>query len=306
MRATVERRSAAFAPGHVTGAFAPGTSARDPRARGSVGIGLVLEAGVRAEARWRPSRRPRVSIVADAPHPLGISHDVAARLLARRPGELTVRLSHQLPIGQGFGMSAAGALSTALAVAPLVGASRSRAIATAHLADLFGGGGLGGVAAILGGGLERRLAAGIPPFGRVVRRTVTDPVLVAVVGEPIPSPRVLTDPRALARIAAAYGAIGLGGGAPTMERFWTESERFSDRVDLAPRPVRDAVRAVRRRGGRAAQAMFGRSFFATLPSGPRRSELLGWLEGRGIRAVELRVPRVGARRVRPSARPFGE
>jgi len=291
------RRARAFAPGHLTGAFRPGTEARDPRARGSVGVGLVLDVGVWASARWHPADRPTVTLRSDAHRPLGISTEVARRLLAHRPGRLHVELRHDLPIGQGMGTSAAGATATALAVAGVVGVDRPTAVATAHLAELFGGGGLGGVAAILGGGLEVRLRPGIPAFGRVVRSPFPDPVLVAVVGGPIASPRVLSSPRALAQISAAYASIGAPEGRLTPDEFWAAAEQFTDRVALAPPRVRSALRAMRRRGARAAQAMFGRTVFCRLPSGARRDSLLDWVRRAGWPAVELGVPSRGARRL---------
>lgn len=295
MRTPGGRRARAFAPGHVTGAFAPRAEARDPRGRGSVGLGLVLDLGVFADVEWSPSARPSVRVRSDLAGPVEISSEVAVRLAARRPGRLRVRLVHQLPVGQGFGMSAAGAAATALAVGRAVGEDRRRCLETAHLADLFGGGGLGGVAAILGGGLERRLRPGLPPFGRIERRPVSAPLLVGVVGAPVPSPRILFDPRWLDRISAAYRTVSPERGPMTLERFWEASERFTDRLGLAPRAVRDVVRAVRRRGGRAAQAMFGQSFFAELPTGEPRARLVRWMEDRGIRGVELNVGRSGAR-----------
>ncbi|MGP8078470.1 MAG: hypothetical protein ACLP78_07350 [Thermoplasmata archaeon] len=294
MGVRTDRRARAFAPGHVTGAFLPQTDARDPRGRGSVGVGLVLDAGVYADAAWSAADRPRLSVTGDGRLPLHISTEVARRLLALRPGRLSVRLRHELPIGQGFGTSAAGALATALAVGRLVGASRQHAVETAHLADLFGGGGLGGVAAILGGGLEIRRRPGIPPFGAIARQPYASPLLVAVVGPPMASPPLLSSPRLLARVAAAYRNVGELSADVSPGRFWAASEEFTDRLGLAPPEVRRAVRAVRRRGGRAAQAMFGRSFFASLPAGPRRQAILTWLERRGIRALEVRAGRRGA------------
>lgn len=290
------RSATAFAPGHVTGAFRPATGGRDPRARGSVGLGLVLDAGVRATADWRPSARPRLDLRGDVGGPLPISIDVAARLLAHRPGALAVRLRHELPVGQGFGMSAAGALATALAVGAVVGAPRRAAVATAHLAELFGGGGLGGVAAILGGGIERRVRPGIPPWGSIVRRPVERTVLVGWVGGPIDSRAALADPRLAKRIAIAYAAIVPGSTRPpTWDGFWAVGERFTDQLGLAPRALADVIRGVRRRSGRAVQAMFGRSFVAALPAGPRRDATLRWLGRAGISAVELGVGRSGAR-----------
>ena len=228
------RKARAFAPGHVTGLFAPSTGARDPRARGSLGAGIVLEAGVTADAEWRPGPRLRVRLTSDLERRLEISEEVARRLVPPSTGTLSVTLRHSFPLGQGFGTSASGALATALAVAQVTGRSRSRAVEVAHLADLFGGGGLGGVAAILGGGLEVRVRPGIPPFGKVLRRPFLDSVLLGIAGSPIPSPTVLNDRKALARIAAAAAGLDALTQDPSPERFWDASEAFTDRA--WPRP----------------------------------------------------------------------
>jgi len=288
------RRGFAFAPGHVTGFFTPAVGARDPRARGSTGAGVVIALGATAEVRWQPGGPSRVSVSADVPGPLPISEEVARRLVPPRSGRVTVRLTHQLPVSQGFGMSAAGALSTALSLAGLFGISRQRAVEVAHLAELFGGGGLGGVAAILGGGLEFRVQPGVPPYGRVVHRPFPPPLFVGVVGGPIPSPRVLGDPRVLRRIAASAQAVWNANRAPSLVEFLDASERFTDDVRLASPSLRRTLGAIRSAGGWASQAMFGRSFFAVPRSGTARRRLLRELERRGIHAVELLASRVGA------------
>jgi pantoate kinase len=293
------RKARAFAPGHVTGVFAPSTGARDPRARGSLGAGIVLEAGVTAEAEWRAGPRLRVHLTSDLRRRLVISEEVARRLAPSHPGTLSVALRHTLPVGQGFGTSASGALATALAVAQVTGRSRSKAVEVAHLADLFGGGGLGGVAAILGGGLEVRVRPGIPPFGKILHRPFLESVLLGITGAPIPTPNVLNDRKALARIAAAAGGLGALTLDPSPEQFWDASEAFTDRAGLAPRELRDLLRGLRRRGARGAQAMFGRSFLAQLPKGDRRRETLLWLARRRVPAIELSPASRGAYRSRP-------
>ena len=121
MSGGLERRSGAFAPGHVTGIFRPDAESHDPRGRGSVGAGVVLELGAWAEACFTPGPARRVRLTGDGPGPWPISEDVARRLASRLSGTVTVRLAHELPVGQGFGMSAAGALATALAVGTLAG-----------------------------------------------------------------------------------------------------------------------------------------------------------------------------------------
>lgn len=284
----------AFAPGHVTGVFRPDFRARDPRGRGSVGAGIVLELGAWADARFTPGRRSRVRVVGVEPGPWPISFEVARRLAPERPGTLTVRVTHELPVGQGFGMSAAGALATALAVSALAGRDRLRAVQTAHLADLFGGGGLGGVAAILGGGLEVRTRAGVPPFGAVLHRRFRPPLIVGVVGRPIPSPAVLGSSRALARISRASRGWEELSRRPTGERFFRVSERFTDRAGLLSPVVARTVRELRRRGAWACQAMFGQSFFALPRTADARSSCLEELRRIGGNAVEIHAAQRGA------------
>jgi pantoate kinase len=288
------RRAVAFAPGHVTGLFVPSTGSADLAARGSRGAGLVLEVGVTASATFRPGAARRLDVRGEGRRPLSISSAVARRLAPTESGRLSVRLRHDLPIGQGFGMSAAGALATALAVARVARRTRSEAVRTAHEEDLLGGGGLGGVAAILGGGLELRRRPGLPPIGRVDHRSFPDPIWVAVVGRPISTRAALADLALRMRIERAAAPLDDLLRAPSRDRFLTASERFTDDLALASRPLHDALRALRRRGAFAAQAMFGESFFAVARSPAHRREIVRWLSTASFRGVEVRAARRGA------------
>jgi len=298
------RATWAFAPAHLTGIFSPALGARDPRGRGSTGAGLVLEAGVLASAKWQPSSRATFRLESDVTRPLPISEEVARRLLARRPGRLNVRLVHELPIGQGFGMSAAGALATGLAVAAATGDSRQVAVETAHLADLYGGGGLGGVSAILGGGMELRERPGIPPRGRVRHYATTGTVFVVVAGSAIPSPSLLGNPRFLARVERAAGpGLSRLSRRATLSNFLRESERFTDALRLGPLLILHRVHALRNADTRVAQAMFGRSLFAVPRTAQARAALIERLTRLGLPAAEVPLAARGARVLR--APPLG-
>lgn len=291
-------RASAFAPAHVTGIFRPALDVRDPRGRGSTGAGVVLELGVRAVAEYQPGRSRTTRVVGDAPAPLPISEEVARRLRPPTPGPLSVRLTHELPIGQGFGMSAAGATATALAVGALSGKSRAESLQVAHLSDLFGGGGLGGVAAIVGGGgLEFRTRGGLPPFGRVRHLPLAGSLFLGLLGRPLPSPRLLRDPGLLERVDAASDGLDRLLTRPGTERFFELSELFTDRMGLAPPSLVRVMRAIRRRGAWAAQAMFGRAFFARPRESARRGELVRWLQRTGLPVVELSAAGRGAHAV---------
>jgi pantoate kinase len=292
----------AFAPAHVTGFFAPDLRERDPRGRGSVGAGLVLSAGVTATATWRRAAATRIHVASREDRTLSISEDVAVRLVGARRGHLTVELVHDLPIGQGFGASAAGALATALAVTGALRDTRARPFEVAHLADLFGGGGLGGVAALGGGGLEVRERAGIPPWGHVRHRRFPWPVFIVVAGPPIASPPLLRDAAFLARVSeAGSAALRRFRTDPSPRRFLGESEAFTDVIALGDARLRRLLLQLRGTGASVAQAMFGRSLFAVPRSAGARRRLLQELERRRLPAVELATARRGGHRIARAA-----
>jgi pantoate kinase len=289
------RLARAFAPHHVTGLFSPSLEARDPRARGSVGAGLVLDRGVTAIAEWEPGRRRRIDLESSPGARLEISGEVTRRLLAERTGRLRVRLEHALPIGQGFGASAAGALATGLAVASVLGVPERRAVEVAHLAELFGRGGLGGVAAILGGGLELRLRPGVPPFGQVRHRRVRADLIVGVVGPPIPSAGLLGGRRAAERFRKGTELLEELARAPDLNRFWEASSAFTEAVGLASPRLRSVLGGLRLRGAHAVQTMFGESFLASRPPGASSARIVRWLTEQGVRFWEVGTGARGAR-----------
>ncbi len=257
------RRARAFAPGHLTGFFVPEPGARDPRGRGSTGVGLVLDRGVVAEARFDPSGPTCLRLWSRPRSPLPISREVAQRLRAGIPGTLEIDLVHRLPIGQGLGMSAAGAVATGLAVASALDLPARRAWETAHLAEIYHQGGLGGVAAIGGGGLEQRVEAGLPPIGVVRHRRCSLVLQLLVVGPHIPTPSVLSDPARVARLhRAGRRSMNAYNVRPGAEAFLEESERFTDAAGLSSPKVTEVLRAARSAGYFAAQAMFGQVVFA--------------------------------------------
>jgi pantoate kinase len=292
---SASRVAHAFAPGHLTGLFTPDLDARDPRARGSRGAGIVLSLGVTATATWDPFAPSRFRLTSDTRIPLPISRDVARRLRRDSAGALDVSLRHDLPIGQGIGMSAAGATATALAVARVLRLPPHRAIETAHLAELFGGGGLGGVAAIQGGGWELRRRAGVPPWGHVEHRPFRPPIFIVLLGQPLASPRLLSQHGFLDRVRhASDRPLRTVESHPSVDRMLEESERFSDALGLGSPALRRVVHRLRSSESWVSQAMFGRCVFA-VPRAPRaRARLVSTLTTLGLRAVELRAASRGA------------
>ena len=286
-RSSRRRAVRAFAPGHLTAAFVPDLEARDPRGRGSVGVGLVLDVGVRATARYDATGPRRTRLRSSPRNSLRISREVARRLRGDAPGTLTIDLDHDLPIGQGLGMSAAGAVATALAVGELFEVDPARRWATAHLADLTLRGGLGGVAAIDGGGIDHRSRAGIPPWGAVSHTRARGRVLLVPLGPPMPSPEILGDARRLAKLRRVGRALLDELDFPlTLPRLLDLANRFTDGIGLATPKVSRRLGALRADGGPFALAMFGNLAYTAgtgrLPAVP------------GSRAVRVGIGQRGA------------
>lgn len=294
----------AFAPGHVTGLFVPVTAPADPLSRGSLGAGLVLEVGATAKVTATPAPHPSLSLwQGDRPADLPVTRAAVEKLLAQAPKgwELRVELAHALPISSGMGMSAAGTLAASLATTRLLGLDARKAVEAAHRAELEAHTGLGGVAAILGGGLEVRRRAGLEPWGLVERTPVEAMVLLAFRPDPMPSPPLLSDPHFLDRVReAGEGLLSRLPPPPlSVETFQDSSNRFTESLGLASGPVLEALQEGRREGLPLAQAMLGQALFLAVPAGNsegrtrlERAEKL--LQDRGFGVQRVRVGSTGA------------
>lgn len=170
-----------------------------------------------------------------------------------------------LPVSQGFGMSAAGALSAALATCAIQQRPAKDALWAAHSAEVVNRSGLGDVVGASLGGFETRREPGIPPHGRIERFPTLDPiddVLLAVVDEAILTKKVLTDPVRRGEIKeAGAAALRRFWDAPSLRAFADVSRDFSLETHLAS----DRIARVYRETERLAyvsQCMLGGSVFA--------------------------------------------
>lgn len=231
--------AAAFTPAHVSGLFAVHDEAEDVLARGSRGAGWSLDLG--ATARVDSANTLAVRIDGRAS-----SADVTRRALGiLAPGvPLDVDIRLGLPVGQGFGMSAAGTLAACLAAARVLDIEPERALEAAHSAEVEAGTGLGDAVAAWHGGGEVRIRPGVPPHGQVVRiEPPTDTeFLYTVVGNPIPTPSIIRDAAWKAKTRslgdAAVDRIVAAGRPRAWPTLLEESARFSRELGLMPEAMR--------------------------------------------------------------------
>ncbi len=257
-------RVSSFCPGHISCVFQPFTS-YNPLGTGSRGIGIRLSLGARSTVQPRDDDTVNVWID-DVPSEANVTR-MMVRMLAPDRG-FDIHIDTDVPVSQGFGMSAAGTLSTAICIADIVGKTRNDAFSAAHDAELLGGGGLGDVSAIVAGrDIPVRTVPGFPPYGKVENARFTIPELtLAVLGPALVTDTVLSDSHRIADIrdASAF-AMDDFLAEPTYDKLFEVSNRFSSEANLESPAIRGAMDGLKRRGYHAGMCMLGNSIFTDAP-----------------------------------------
>lgn len=162
--------------GHITLFFTIEDSMKDPVEQGSRGVGLCLEDGVEAIAKGDAGVGEIVVRFQDGEYDATMYDDVLEELMKEVPEigsfdwELNIRMS--LPASQGFGMSASGAIASAMSIQRAIGIPHEeclrRSFLIAHIVERKRSSGLGDTTALSSGGVERRNAAGSPFSGSLL------------------------------------------------------------------------------------------------------------------------------------------
>lgn len=254
----------AFCPGHVT-AFFEVCDHEDPRRRGSRGAGLSLDLGVRTVARVREASRPSFDVFVNGkPAKAEVTRRAASAILGDGRYEVKILSESPLPVSQGFGVSAAAALSTTLALDDALGLGRPKEdlVTAAHVAEVESLTGLGDVVPASLGGMDLRLEPGAPGHAVVRKTEVREDLLLAVLGPEMPTRTILRD---VAKVSAinrvGSRCIADFAPAPSLARLFDLGNVFAEETGLANRPLMDVIRASRM-FGRATMAMLGNSVFA--------------------------------------------
>ena len=258
----------AFCPGHITCFFHPVRS-YDPMSAGSRGVGIRLSKGAKVTLRERDDNE--IVTVMD-----GIESDCRITKLAIRDidpeGGYDVTIENGLPVGQGFGMSAAGSVAAALCVCELKEKGMDDAFRAAHHAEIVGGGGLGDVSGITGhSNIPIRSVAGLPPLGKVINSGLKMDVSVAILGGPLDTGETLANEDVSRRIQEVGSRLVTKFiEKPSLGSLFSFSKEFSESIGLETPEISRALSELRKEGN-AGMCMLGHSVFTDLsPSAARR------------------------------------
>lgn len=254
----------AFAPGHISAFFEPVYSKQSLDHSGSCGAGISVSLGAVSKVSVRPGLHRIITTqingkVSMAP----VTRSALSYLIGNTSLMITVNTIVDLPVSQGFGMSAAGALSASLALADLLAIPRERAIKAAHYAEIQSQTGLGDVIASSFGGIEIRRKAGLPPWGVLEHIPGNYDIVLCVVGKKIETKKILTDSIKVREIAS-YGRYCTKKilEKPSMENLFSLGLEFTRKIGIADPLVLRAITEANKHG-MASMCMLGNSVYAT-------------------------------------------
>ena len=249
----------AFCPGHISGYFKK-VAGNTPLTTGSIGAGIVITEGVTATVI--PADNPSVIIRHRAVN--GTSTTIAREsplitsVMERLGVTASITTECRLPIGAGFGLSAAALLASATALNSLFSlgltpwdiASHSHEIEVEHRT------GLGDVAAAQGGGRVIRHGPGID--ANIERKFDLPESLYAVSFGPIHTPTVLGSPLQMEHVSSAFPSeVPRDAGD-----FFTASRQFAERSGLITDQVKNVFDHCEHENVPAGMTMLGNGVFA--------------------------------------------
>jgi pantoate kinase len=252
--------TSAYCPSHVTCFFRPEDSDNILQ-KGSRGVGIRLKAGT---TLYMDEIQGNTKIIINGKEdPASITKHVLEHMAPDRRFEVNVECG--LPPGQGFGMSASGAIAAALCISEITGKSTAEAFEAAHIADAVCGGGLGDVAGLMhNGDVPVRIKAGMPPLGSVTDNGISfERLTVVILGQKMETAGVLGDPVKLEKICSA-GDVAMGEylSNASKDALFKISARFSLDTGIRSAKVSEAIRKLENNGIRSSMCMLGNSIFA--------------------------------------------
>ena len=194
---------------------------------------------------------------------------VAQMLLEQVDKAYDVTIMHKVdvPIGAGFGSSAAGALTTALALSRALDLSLTynQLGKLAHVAEVKCKTGLGTVGPLMLGGCVLTLEPGAPGIALLDRIPISaDHVVVAGIFSPIPTKEVLSSPEKRRQVNK-YGRKTLECilSEPSLENFLACCLSFAEKTGFMTPRLRGVVKLAEKAGAiGAAQNMVGEAIHA--------------------------------------------
>ncbi|MFO7677933.1 MAG: pantoate kinase [Thermoplasmatota archaeon] len=256
-------KAIAFAPGHISGFFEPIYYNMDYARSGSRGAGINLSLGAISQVVVEKSDHQYIDIIVNDKNSNAlVTKRAIQHLIGNIPMTISISTNLDLPLRQGFGMSAAGTLSSCLALAKILQIPKEDAIKASHIAEVESRTGLGDVIASSFGGIELRREAGLPPWGSIEHIPGFFNIVLCVIGKEIDTSKILADTDKIESIGS-YGKYCIKKliERPSIENLFYLSNLFTNKTGLADEKVLEAIENANNYG-MASMCMLGNSVFS--------------------------------------------
>jgi pantoate kinase len=249
----------AFCPGHISGYFKK-IAGSTSLTTGSIGAGIVITEGVTATVRHAdiPSVTIRHRAVNGTISTISCESPPLASIMERLGVTASVTTECHLPIGAGFGLSAAALLASATALNHLfiLGLTPWDIARHSHEIEVEHRTGLGDVAAAQGGGRVIRHGPGID--ARIERAFDLPESLYSVSFGPIHTPTVLGSASQMEQVSSAFPSRS----PSDVKDFFTLSKQFAERSGLMTDTVKKVIHRCDQENIPSGMTMLGDGVFA--------------------------------------------
>ncbi len=267
----------AFAPGGISSFFQICDTTPDgqpviPQEKiGAVGGGFVIKKGVHTHVEVADSNTTTIQIYINGkPAPEARTTQTVTQALLNKvktTHKVTIKHRIEIPIGAGFGTSAGGALSTALALANSLGLklTYNQLGRIAHIAEIQCKTGLGTVGPIMLGGCILTVVPGGPGIGVIDRIPLSEEyAVVAGTFGPTPTKQILSSPQKRDEVNRwGQRTLELIQAEPTIENFLQRCLEFAEKTGFMTQKTRRLVRLAEHAGAvGVAQNMVGEAVHA--------------------------------------------
>lgn len=289
----MRKRVRAFSPSGISSFFEicdtleDGKPITDPQRIGARGGGFVIEKGVTTEVSIASAEKSKIQVEINGQHTseAETTSTVVRMLLQQADSTFDVKVKHQIevPIGAGFGTSAAGALSTTLALSKALGLTHTynELGQIAHTAEIKCKTGLGTVGPLMIGGCILTVEPGAPGKAVIDRIPLTpNHVIVAGVLQGIPTKSVLSS-------SEKRHAINKSGrktlqkilSNPSLDNFMHSCRDFAEETGFMNPKLRELADLAERAGAiGAAQNMVGEVIHALTTSENAKSVVQAFMQ----------------------------
>lgn len=260
-----------FVPSHITGFFEIIQNS-NPLLKGSKGAGITLDEGVVTNTKIKDGNGNIIINVNNKEDSLNTISKKTVKIILDKYNvniqDYDIYINHdsKLPIGAGFGTSAAFALGISFTLPKLMGINISfkEAGEIAHLAEISQSSGLGDVISEMFGGCVIRLNEGSPVKGIIDKIPITKPIYVITKTIGLLETKDIIENPIHQKHINQSGSILLNRliNNPSISNFMKLSRKFANDTQLISKEIAEIINILDEETLGASMAMLGNTAFA--------------------------------------------